>query len=139
MDNISFNYGGDLNLQIFFAKWATNSKIDAFSVFRCKLQWSSLENEFYTFPFVKKVVCWENWLTLGSEWAPILPYSNPFEFLLKIHQPKVEILQFVESYFCKTKCRKQAKVACYKLQYFNFGQMNFQKVKRNRWNINGAK
>ena len=36
------------NLQIFFAKWATNPKIDEFSVFRCRVQWSSLKNGFYT-------------------------------------------------------------------------------------------
>ena len=57
-----------------------------------------------------------------------------FEFL-KICQPKVETLQFVPSNFCwllQVFCislQKQAKVAFYKLQYFNFWLMNFQKLK----------
>ena len=85
---------------------------------RSYVQWSSLENGFLhlnlTSKLNKDVICGTSSFKLGLKWAPILPWTTAFEFL-KIHQPKVEILQFVASYFSlflpdfATKCRKTGK------------------------------
>ena len=86
----------------------------------------------------------KNELTLGSEWAPFLAWNTAFDFL-KILPPKVEILQFeVSTYFClflqqnAENRQEYAKVACYKLQYFIFLRMNFQKLKRSHSRSDGS-
>ena len=62
------------------------------------------------------------------EWAPILPWSTAFDFL-KIHQPKIEILQF-EASKASRKQTKISKSCLLQVAIFQFWAKEFSKTQK---------